>query len=219
MENTDYEHTGTYKAKNMIIFNLSLQDLLYAVVLGVMGGFISTLIPISEVMKLIYPFVGGQQLLSGHHYIWMSVSYGIVRKKSAPIITAAIKGVLESILGDEWGVFILFMNILEGTVLALVFWMMEKLHESDTKFGWSIAGGVATFIQAPIFWGLNGRYGIIENSIMLVAFIFAFISGVLITGLLGKMVSDLINKSMSKRKSQIVNTTASKNDKQDNLSN
>ncbi|MHA1819709.1 MAG: ECF transporter S component [Promethearchaeota archaeon] len=188
--------TSTFMKKNKILWGLTLNELLYCAILGVMGGFISSLVPFDILMKAVYPFIGGTQLTSGHHLVWMSIAYGVTRKKSAPIVTALIKGILESALGDSWGALVFFINLLEGGSLLFGFILVEKFGESETKLGWALAGGLGNFTQAPFFWWINGRYGLVHWSLVVVAFIFAFLSGSLIPGLLGREIVKYINSGL-----------------------
>jgi ABC-type thiamin/hydroxymethylpyrimidine transport system permease subunit len=190
-----YTSTSSYISKNIIFGVLTLKDLIIAAILGIMGGFISALVPFSLIMKVAYPFMGGTQLVSGHHVLWMAIAYGLTRKKSAPLITAFIKGILESLLGDAWGAFIIAINLLEGTVLVVAFWLMEKFGEGETNLGWAIAGGLGNFSQAPVFWALTGKFITLHYSLAILSLIFAFLSGVLITGLLGRAIVKLIKKA------------------------
>ena len=191
----EYISTSSFISRNTIFGILTLKDLIIAAILGIMGGFISSLVPFALIMKVIYPFMGGTQLVSGHHVMWMAITYGLTRKKSAPIITAFIKGIFEALLGDAWGAFIIVIDLLEGASLIFGFWLMEKIKEGDTKFGWSIAGGIGNFTQAPVFWALTGKFVTLHYSLAVLAFIFAFLSGVLITGLLGRTIVKLVQKA------------------------
>ena len=191
-----YIDTHQYNRKNTVLGLLTVRDLLYASVLGIMGGFISSLIPFSLIMKAIYPFWGGSQLLSGHHLIWMSIAYGTTKKKSSLMITALLKGIIEFLLGDSLGAFIILMNVFEALCLILGFLFIEAIGEYKTYFGWAIAGGIGNLPQAPVFWAIAGRYGVLHWSLAAIAFIFAFLSGCAITGLLGRLITISIKKSM-----------------------
>ncbi|MHA1111219.1 MAG: ECF transporter S component [Promethearchaeota archaeon] len=191
-----YTDTRKLIRKNTIIGNLTVQDLLFASVLGIMGGFISSLVPFSLIMKAIYPFWGGSQLMSGHHLIWMSIAYGTTRKKSSILITAFLKGNIEFILGDGLGVLILLVNIFEAVSLVVGFFIIERFGEEKTYFGWAIAGGIGNVTQAPVFWWITGRFGILHWSLAAIAFTFAFLSGCFITGFLGRLITVSIQKSM-----------------------
>ncbi len=191
-----YTDTQKYIRNNTILGFLTVRDLLYASVLGIMGGFISSLVPFSLIMKAIYPFWGGSQLLSGHHLIWMAIAYGTTKKKSSLLISALLKGVIEFLLGDSMGAFIIVMNIFEGFCLMGGFLIIELVGEYKTNFGWAIAGGLGNLPQAPVFWAIAGRFGIIHWSLAAIAFTFAFLSGCVITGFLGRLITISIKKSM-----------------------
>lgn len=173
---------------------LTTLDLLYSAILGVLGGFISSLIPFSLLIKVWYPLTGGTQLISGHHVIWAAIIYGLTRKKKTILLTMFTKGLLEFMLGDVWGVLIIFVNLMEGFCLIAGFLLMEKLGEGDTKLGWGIAGGFGNFFQAPFFWIVNQRWHL-NWTLWMLAFMFAFISGILITGVLGKITKDYLIKA------------------------
>lgn len=187
----DYKPTGmSQDGKSKLL----LLDFLYSTIIGVLGGFISSLIPFSLLIKVWYPLTGGTQLVSGHHVMWAAIVYGLTKKKKNIIFTMVSKGLLEFLLGDPWGVIIILVNLIEGLCLIGGFIMMEKLGEGETKLGWGIAGGIGNFFQAPFFWIINMRW-YLHWSLWILAFAFAFISGVLITGLLGRVVKNYLIKA------------------------
>jgi len=188
--NGTYKKTG-YSSKGKK--RLLTLDLIYSAIIGVLGGVISSLIPFSLLMKW-YPFVGGTQLVSGHHVIWGSIIYGLTKNKKNIILTMLSKGILEFLFGDPWGLLIIFVNVMEGVLLLLGFYIMEKLGEGKSKLGWGIAGALGNFFQAPFFWIIQQRW-YLHWSLWALAFIFALISGVLITGLLGRTIKDGLIKA------------------------
>jgi len=191
IEEVKYRETGMGLEKSK---KLSTLDLIYSAILGVLGGFISSLIPFSLLIKVWYPLTGGTQLVSGHHVMWATIIYGITRKKKNIMLTMASKGIIEFLLGDPWGLIIIFVNLMEGFCLAGGFFIMEKIGEGETKLGWGIAGGFGNFFQAPFFWVINQRWHL-HFTLWILAFIFAFVSGILITGLLGRAVKDYLIKA------------------------
>jgi hypothetical protein len=184
-----YKKTGFIEKKK--ISNL---DLSYAFIIGVLGGIISSLIPFSLLIKVWYPFTGGTQLVSGHHVIWASIVYGLTKKKYNIFLTMLSKGLLEFLLGDPWGLLIIFVNLMEAFFLVIGFFLMENVGEGETKLGWGIAGGLGNFFQAPFFWIINQRFYLLW-SLWVLAFIFAFISGVLIVGILGRAIKNYLIKA------------------------
>ena len=189
--NDNYRETGYDSSHKKKLTNL---DYIYSAIIGVLGGIISSLIPFSLLIKVWYPFTGGTQLVSGHHLIWGTIIYGITKKKSNIILTMLTKGLIEFLLGDPWGLIIIFVNWMEGILLGIGFSLMEKIGEGETKLGWGIAGGIGNFFQAPFFWIMSERWHL-HWSLWALAFIFAFISGVLITGLLGRTIKNSLIKA------------------------
>ncbi|MFX1390635.1 MAG: ECF transporter S component [Promethearchaeota archaeon] len=197
MDLTEENPEGSYKPSGYLqekTRKLMLLDLLYSTIIGVMGGIISSLIPFSLLIKVWYPLTGGTQLVSGHHVMWASIVYGLTKKKSTIIITMTTKGILEFLLGDPWGLLILLVNIMEGFFLIAGFILMERIGEGETKLGWGIAGGLGNFFQAPLFWIINQRW-YLHWILWVLAFMFAFISGILITGLLGRAIKNYLIKA------------------------
>ncbi len=190
-DNDKYRKTGVGLYGNTKLTNL---DLIYSSIIGILGGIISSFIPFSILIKVWYPLTGGTQLVSGHHVIWASIIYGLTKKKQNIIITMFSKGLLEFLFGDPWGLLIIFVNVMEALCLAGGFYLMEKIGEGETKLGWGIAGGFGNFFQAPFFWIVNLRW-YLHWTLWVLAFIFAFISGVLIVGLLGRTVKNSLIKA------------------------
>ena len=187
----EYRKTGYGQLDAKKLTNL---DLLYSAIIGILGGFISYLIPFDLLIKVWYPLTGGTQLVSGHHIIWAAILYGLTRKKKTIVLTMISKGLIEFLMGDQWGLLIIFVNFMEGVCLLFGFWLMEKVGEGDTKLGWGIAGGIGNFFQAPFFWIINMRWHL-HWVLWVLAFMFAFISGILITGLLGRTVKNYLIKA------------------------
>jgi ABC-type thiamin/hydroxymethylpyrimidine transport system permease subunit len=187
----EYRKTGYGQLDAKKLTNL---DLLYSAIIGILGGFISYLIPFDLLIKVWYPLTGGTQLVSGHHVIWAAILYGLTRKKKTILLTMISKGLIEFLMGDQWGLLIIFVNAMEGVCLLFGFWLMEKVGEGDTKLGWGIAGGIGNFFQAPFFWIINMRWHL-HWVLWVLAFMFAFISGILITGLLGRTVKNYLIKA------------------------
>ena len=187
----DYQVTGINQEGKKKITNL---DLLYSMIIGVLGGIISSLIPFSLLIKVWYPLTGGTQVISGHHVMWAAIVYGLTQKKKNIYLTMLSKGLLEFLLGDVWGILIIFVNLMEGFFLSGGFFLMEKIGEGETNLGWGIAGGIGNFFQAPFFWIINQRWHL-HWVLWTLAFMFAFISGVLITGVLGRTIKNTLIKA------------------------
>ena len=197
-EEIPLQNTGTLAKRNLnkkSRYFFSTQELLIASILGIMGGFISSLIPFSLLIKTWYPFVGGTQLVSGHHLLWMVIVYGLTKKKSTIILTATIQGFIGFLFGSNWGILEVAIMLYEGFFLILGFFLVELFHEGNSNLGWALAGGIGNASQVPLFWIITGKIWLIHWSLFLMACMFGFISGIFLAGLLGKLISKRIKNS------------------------
>jgi len=197
-EENSLQNTGTLAKRNLdkkSRYFFSTQELLIASILGIMGGFISSLIPFSLLIKTWYPFVGGTQLVSGHHLLWMVIVYGLTKKKSTIILTATIQGFIGFLFGSNWGILEVAIMLYEGFFLILGFLLIEFFQEGNSNLGWAIAGGIGNASQVPLFWIITGKIWLIHWSLFVMACMFGFISGVFLAGLLGKLISKRIKNS------------------------
>jgi len=197
-EEIPLQNTGTLAKRNLnkkSRYFFSTQELLIASILGIMGGFISSLIPFSLLIKTWYPFVGGTQLVSGHHLLWMVIVYGLTKKKSTIILTATIQGFIGFLFGSNWGILEVAIMLYEGFFLILGFFLVELFHEGNSNLGWALAGGIGNASQVPLFWIITGKIWLIHWSLFLMACMFGFISGIFLAGLLGKLISKRVKNS------------------------
>ena len=176
-------------------YYFTTQDLLITAILGVVGGIISALVPFALLIKSWYPFMGGTQMVSGHHILWLALSYGFTKKKPAVFLTAIFKGFADFLLGAEWSAFEIVINLYEGTSMLIGFIIMEKFKEGETNIGWGIACGIGNFTQVPFFWILTGKIYLFHYTLLIMAMMFAFASGFVFAGLLGKAIVDRVRKS------------------------
>nr|WP_147663521.1 ECF transporter S component [Candidatus Prometheoarchaeum syntrophicum]QEE16630.1 ABC-type cobalt transport system, permease component [Candidatus Prometheoarchaeum syntrophicum] len=194
----ELQYTGSLAEKNLnnkSKYYFSTQELLIASILGIMGGFISSLIPFSLLIKTWYPFIGGTQLVSGHHLLWMVLVYGLTKKKKTMILTATIQGFIGFLFGSNWGIFEVLIMLYEGIFLIFGFYLVELFREGNSNLGWAIAGGIGNVSQVPLFWIITGKIWLIHWSLFVMACMFGFISGVFLAGLLGKLISKRIKNS------------------------
>jgi hypothetical protein len=188
---SELRSTGLSKTRQ----SLPTFHLLITTILGVMGGFISGLVPFRLLIETWYPFVGGAQLISGHHLLWSAISYGVTKKKTSMFLTATVKGLVMFFLGSTWGILEVPLSIFEAASLVAGFILLEKCGEGNTFLGWGIASGIGNVTQVPLFWALTGKFFVINNTLFLMAVMFGFASGVLITGVIGKTVIDRLRKA------------------------
>lgn len=190
----EFRETGNTEKKSPNHY-FSTRDLLYLCTIGMIGGIISSIVPFKYLVTFWFPFTGGGQLVAGHHVLWMTMAYGFTRKSGAPIVTSAVKGLFEFMIGDTIGIFVLVLNLVEGAGTDAFFFIARKLKEDKTKLGWALAGAAGTFIQVPILWWITGRFALLPWVLTVIALMFSFISGVLIAGLLGRATILMLGKA------------------------
>lgn len=173
----------------------STQDLILSAIMGVMGGIISGLIPFSLLVKTWFPLVGGTQLVSGHHLLWMAIIYGLTKKKLTIPLTAIIQGFMNFLFGSNWGILEVAITLYEGLFLIVGFFIVERFREGSTYLGWGLAGGLANLSQVPFFWYITGKIFVLHWTIFAMACMFGFLSGVVIAGILGKLIVDRIKQT------------------------
>ncbi|MHA1647362.1 MAG: ECF transporter S component [Promethearchaeota archaeon] len=176
-------------------YYFTTEDLLIGSILGIMGGFISGLIPFSLLVKTWFPFVGGTQLVSGHHLLWMIIAYGLTKKKPVIFFTAIIQGFLNYLFGSQWSILEIGFTLYEGLFLYLGLLIMQALGEGNTKLGWGVAAGLGNLSQVPLFWIITGKIFILHWSLFVMSCMLGFISGLIIAGLLGKLIVNRILKT------------------------
>jgi ABC-type thiamin/hydroxymethylpyrimidine transport system permease subunit len=147
-------------------------------------------------VKTWFPLVGGTQLVSGHHLLWMVLGYGLTKKKNSILYVGTIKGFIDFLIGSQWGILEIFINLYEGFFLIVGFFLMENIFkEKNTYLGYGVAGGIGNMTQVPLFWFLSGRIYIFPIPLFIMATMFGFASGVVISGMLGKAIVDRIEKA------------------------
>lgn len=182
------------KKSKFVLF--TTKDIILLSILGIFGGVISGMVPFSLLVKPWFPLTGGTQLVSGHHLIWMVIGYGLTKKKYSILYVAVIQGFVNFLVGASWGLFEVFINVYEGSSLIIGFLIMEHLFkEKGTRLGYAIAGGLGNITQVPFFWIITKKLEIYPVTLFIMAMMFAFISGAVIAGFLGKIIVDKIEKA------------------------
>ena len=74
--------------------------------------------------------------------------------------------------------------------------LKNKQNKTELHVVLGVSGGIGNAAQVPLFWiVMTGKYYIIDHTLFWMALMFGFISGVVITGLLGKLITNKIEKS------------------------
>jgi ABC-type thiamin/hydroxymethylpyrimidine transport system permease subunit len=165
----------TTKELALIVVFSSLGAVL-SVPVGHIGNYLKT-IP-------VLPF-GIGQILSGIHIILLTLTTLYIKKPGAATTTATIKGLVEAILFSYHGISVVLMSALQGLVLDLVIYMIEK---RDLSFylgcGIASASNVA-FLQFVLRLS-------VPASVFAFMYLLAFASGVVFGGYGGVLLYKMV---------------------------
>jgi hypothetical protein len=90
---------------------------------------------------------------------------------------------------NSLGAAVIAIDLLEGGMVDIVFFIAQKVNQEETKLGWALACGISCFVQQPVVWAINGFMFVLPVALGLVTYDFAFISGIMF-GLLAKLIRD-----------------------------
>lgn len=140
--------------------------------------------------------IGGPVLTStitGLYMIYGLLAYYIIRKPGTAVITYSIGAVVQSFMGTAYGIVSCFAAAACYMVIAELIFAMFKYR----NWGWPVmllAGGAMVpiwfFVAAQMYgytkWGMN---------ILLIALVVRTLSGVVLCGLLTKLLGDALARS------------------------
>ncbi|NMC06632.1 MAG: ECF transporter S component [Candidatus Lokiarchaeota archaeon] len=168
-------------------------DLVVIALLAALGNIISSL------LDMLKPFFKASpipffQLLGGYHLIWMALGFGITRKHGAPTFVATIKGVLEFMFWDPFfGPWVIALNLVEGLMLDAGFYAFRRLRSERAR--WIIAGSLGNLLQPLVSYTIVTYYlGRAFPEYLLVATLFAVVSGAVIAGVLGYQLQKTVRR-------------------------
>ena|GEM_PF-1128118 len=163
----------------------TLHELLIMAALAALGGVSSTMMSnIRAAVHAVVGLPGGMQFTAGVHVVWLIIAVGLVRKPGAATVTGLLKGTVELLSGNLHGLLVILYAVLAGVGVDLVWLLLGRRHRPVT---YMLAGGVGTasnVLVLPFLASLPyDEGGLIAGMTLLTAV--AFLSGVLLAGLLG----------------------------------
>ncbi|MFH1745834.1 MAG: ECF transporter S component [Planctomycetota bacterium] len=162
----------------------NLHESLIMAALAALGGVSSSVV--SMVGKAVHASTGvpgGLQFLAGIHVLWLILAVGLIRKPGAATVAGLLKGAVELLTGNPHGLFVLMYSGLAGVVVDAT-WLMSGRRHHVLAYG--LAGGLGSASNILIFKLILGVYSSRAVDLGLAGLaVVAFISGVLLAGLLG----------------------------------
>ncbi|HNQ23561.1 MAG TPA: ECF transporter S component [Phycisphaerae bacterium] len=161
-----------------------LPELLTMAALAALGGVTSS--AISVLRAAVHGVVGspvGLQFLAGIHVLWPVLAVGLVRKPGAATVTAAVTGVVELLAGNPHGLFVVLYAAAAGVGVDLVWMVLGGRHHPVTYMLAGGTGAAANVLVLKFVFSLS--QGGVVGAALLVLATTAFVSGMLLAGLLG----------------------------------
>ena len=131
---------------------------------------------------------GLRDLLYGFWFIAAIVVPYIIRKPGAAVAAETLAAAAEWLAGGEWGLTLLISGLVQGGAAELIF-----AATGWTNYGLPVlmlagaAAGVGSFVVDYLFW-----YSTLAPGVLAVMFVARLISGAILSGWLGKALSDAL---------------------------
>ncbi|NIN69056.1 MAG: hypothetical protein GTO63_31090 [Anaerolineae bacterium] len=172
----------------------STRDLLMMAVLAALGGITSTYVQaLANAVHAALGFPGATQVLAGVHVIWLILAVGLTGKHGAGTVTGLAKGAVEFLSGNTHGILVVLIDVVAG---ILVDAGMLPFRNKNSTLAYAVAGGLATASNVFVFqlFASVPTDVLTMGAILLVGLV-SFVSGVLLAGILGKVLLDSLRRA------------------------
>lgn len=172
--------------------NWRLKEIIVMAVLSVVFGIVY--LAFLPVGKLLVSFMGpiGYDFIFGIWFIVSIIAAYILRKPGAAFLSETIAATVEMLLGNAMGPIIIITGMIQGLGAETAF--AATRYKRYSLWVLMLAGvGAAIF---SFVWGyFRGGYAALSTPYVISMLIVRMISGAIISGLLGKAISDSLAKT------------------------
>ncbi|AUJ25052.1 ECF transporter S component [Virgibacillus dokdonensis] len=172
--------------------NWRLKEIIVMAVLSVVFGIVY--LAFLPVGKLLVSFMGpiGYDFIFGIWFIVSIIAAYILRKPGAAFLSETIAATVEMLLGNAMGPIIIITGIIQGLGAETAF--AATRYKRYSLWVLMLAGvGAAIF---SFVWGyFRGGYAALSTPYVISMLIVRMISGAIISGVLGKAISDSLAKT------------------------
>jgi ABC-type thiamin/hydroxymethylpyrimidine transport system permease subunit len=175
-------------------YYFSTRDLLMMAVLAALGGVASTYIQaLANAVHAALGFPGATQVLAGLHVIWIVLAVGLTGKRGSGTVTGIVKGTVEFLSGNTHGILVILIDMVAGILVDLG---MLPFRNKKSYPAYCLAGGLATASNVFVFqlFASVPSDTLAMGAILLVGLV-SFISGILLAGVLGKVLLDSLRRA------------------------
>ncbi|MFC7688149.1 ECF transporter S component [Ureibacillus sp. GCM10028918] len=144
--------------------------------------------------KLLVGFFGpiGYDLIFGIWFIVSIIAAYIIRKPGAAFLSETIAAMIEVLIGNAVGPMLIIAGMIQGIGAEAVFAATRYRNYST---GVLMLAGVGSAVTSFIYGYFMGGFAALETGYVIAMFVARVISGALIAGLLGKIISDGLAKT------------------------
>ena len=173
-----------------MILKWKLRDVVVMVILAVICG------GIYRLWDVLYPIVNtswvpAQGLLNGFWFIASGLVPYIIRRPGAALISEMVAAMIEQALGSQFGLQNLVWGLTQGIGAEVAFALFAWRNYSLPVM--LLSGGLAG-MGASLTWYVQGGSAY-THTIILLYFVFSFISGAVVGGLIPKLIGDALNRA------------------------
>jgi ABC-type thiamin/hydroxymethylpyrimidine transport system permease subunit len=175
-------------------YYFSTRDLLMMAVLAALGGVASTYIQtLANAVHAALGFPGATQTLAGLHVVWILLAVGLTGKRGAGTVTGIAKGAVEFLSGNTHGILIVLIDVVAGILVDLG---LLPFRNKNSYPAYAVAGGLAAASNVWVFQAFASiPTDVLTMSAILVVSVVSFASGVLLAGVLGKVLLDSLRRA------------------------
>lgn len=175
-------------------YYFSTRDLLMMAVLAALGGVASTYIQaLANAVHAALGFPGTTQVLAGLHVLWIVLAVGLTGKQGSGTLTGIVKGAVEFLSGNTHGILVVLIDVVAGMLVDLG---MLPFRNKNSYLSYSVAGGIATASNVFVFQIFASvPTDILAMGVILIVALVSFASGVLLAGVLGKLLLDSLRRA------------------------
>ncbi|WP_175614457.1 ECF transporter S component [Piscibacillus halophilus] len=174
-----------------------LKEIVLMSILGVVFGFIY--LAFFGVGKVLYGFFApfgladmGYEIIYGIWFIVSVIAAYILRRPGAAFMAEMVAALVEVLAGSTTGPALLISGAIQGLGAELVF---AATKWKDYRLRILILSGVGAACLSFPYHFFAGGFDAYENWVVILLFVTRIISAIIITGLLGKFISDQLAKT------------------------
>lgn len=173
-------------------FSWTLREILIVAVLGAVFGVLY--LAWVQVWLISQAILGPvtMDVVMGFWFIVSIIAAAIIRKPGAALLSEVLAAVVQVLLGSPAGLLLLVTGLVQGAGAEAVF---AATRWRDYRLPVLIAAGIGSAVFSFIYTWIRFDYGALAPSLLIAMFILRCLSGALLGGLAGHLVTEALYKT------------------------